>query len=991
MYKTLLTSALLLIAAYCGMAQPDNTIKEGSYTIRRYAAAEGYDKSAPYYSYRDNSGRFWFFTGEGVTSFDGTEFRSYTTAEGLTEGRPTAISEDDKGNLYIATANGIAFKKSGNNQRFKVLLKLPDGGSIGGVAAIAPNDYYYIVATATDSLALCHAYNGKQTLVDIDSNNAMTAMIADHDLLYVSTEANKIYCIRQDRIIRRFDMSTTSVGNHITPFFKAPDGTLWCIGRNVCRITPSGIKDSIALPANAATEQYRVCFTGTGKRMFAMSRMKLYCYDDGQMVAAVYLTNDTTVKDTGFVSFSTGLFCDGANDLLATNIPFGICGLHKTSFYTKKGPWFMQSNGHNMTVIGQSQLVGNSPAGRTAKNKFGETALPYIDRNGNYWYLDHPAGIGRSKGSQSKPDLVYKTADPDMAGNYFTMATEDSRGSIWFQGAASLVKYEADSFHMYDEVFSPADAVLDKNDRLWLTANTYKGNSLFVSAGASLVDISDQMHFPASSIRTMVADPDGDIWMGGPRNNIYRISERGKNHFIATDSLHYPLPGPAITLQNMQFDQHGNLWAIYGQHIVVYPKGSGNRPDDRHYIHLTPDDGMDMLMGIIHFKNLQRTTEGNLVIWDGESPMLKIEELLSSYNKTGPNAYLTGLLLFNKSYNWAAEGDSLNDDGLPAHLKLPFNKNALTFRFSSVGLHNAAYFSYQYRLDGLEDKWQEADETRKAVYTSLPPGHYTFMVRAANENGILGKTESYSFVILPPWYATWWARTIGIICGILIIGMIFQLRQRAVTRKLRTEQMMTEQRLVALRAQINSHFLQNTFSFLAQSAVYEVKNVTVEAIKKVGAYMRSVLHASDHTITTLEDEINFIEEYLEIQQMLMRNRFSYTLDIGNEVDTIGVKIPAMLLQPLVENAIRYSVAGNNEGLITVTIRQDEHYVHCLVKDNGKYPVVKEDQGARYKSKGLEITRNKLHLVYARYKHHPRLNLSPNPDGGYTASVDIPLA
>jgi len=600
-----------------------------------------------------------------------------------------------------------------------------------------------------------------------------------------------------------------------------------------------------------------------------------------------------------------------------------------------------------------------------------------------------PRGIGRQRPGEDKPRLCYAVKSPDPEDNYYTMATEDSRGAVWFWGGMELVRFENDSFYRFRDI-NARYCVLDRKDRLWFLGFTPTNiPSVFAAHGARLEDISSQLPFTAINILTMTADDNGDIWIGGPRNNIFHIRETQTGRFAVADSISSPLPEGAAAVQNMQFDQYGNLWAIYGDHMLVYLRNTRGVPDGRHYIQLTPEDGMDLFM-TPHVKDLRRTADGNLVLFAPPCPMLKVNEILTSFNKTGPKAYITDMLLFSKKYDWAAHNYASDDYGLPARLQLPFNKNALTFRFSSIGLHNTGYFRYQYRLKGYEGSWLDADAERKAVYTNLAPGHYTFFVRAANENGVWGKPFAYTFTILPPWYKTWWALGLW---GMLLTGGValsFYLRQRSIVKKYQVEQLITEQKLIALRAQINPHFIHNIFNFLSHKIVHETREVAVGVMAKVSVYLRNILYLSEQHVISLEDETGFIEEYLKIQQMIFNNKLTYIIDIEDDVNTFGVKVPAMLLQPIVENAVKYGVYGENDCMIHISITEDSDYITCSVSDNG-ITGASAGKPQEHISVGLELTKSKLAMMYARSKNKPEVTLSPNEHAGYTAVVKIPLS
>lgn len=195
------------------------------------------------------------------------------------------------------------------------------------------------------------------------------------------------------------------------------------------------------------------------------------------------------------------------------------------------------------------------------------------------------------------------------------------------------------------------------------------------------------------------------------------------------------------------------------------------------------------------------------------------------------------------------------------------------------------------------------------------------MLQAADINGVWSAMVSYPFIILPPWYRTWWAYTLMSVLLISSIGLIFYLWLLHLRRKDAMEKIVTEQQLIALRAQISPHFLQNTFEFIGNRLRIDTTENIVSAIHQVSVYLRQVLYRSDKMVVSLEEEINFIERYWSMQQMLHMNSFTYKISVSEQADVFGVEVLSMMLQPIAENAIKYGITTtdkNNNVALEVT-------------------------------------------------------------------------
>ncbi|WP_317191980.1 two-component regulator propeller domain-containing protein [Hymenobacter rubidus] len=137
-------------------------------------------------------------------------------------------------------------------------------------------------------------------------------------------------------------------------------------------------------------------------------------------------------------------------------------------------------------------------------------------------------------------------------------------------------------------------------------------------------------------------------------------------------------------------------------------------------------------------------------------------------NRVPPNPRLTGLRLF------------MRDTMLRPGTRLPFHLNHLTFDYAATSLTNPGRVRYRYRLAGFEQRWNGPLAARSATYTNLPPGDYTFELRAANEAGLWSpRPARFAFSIRPPWWRTWWAYVLyGCAFGFVLYGVRAYTRDR---------------------------------------------------------------------------------------------------------------------------------------------------------------------------------------------------------------------
>ena len=151
-------------------------------------------------------------------------------------------------------------------------------------------------------------------------------------------------------------------------------------------------------------------------------------------------------------------------------------------------------------------------------------------------------------------------------------------------------------------------------------------------------------------------------------------------------------------------------------------------------------------------------------------------------------------------------------------------------------------------------------------------------------------------------------------------------------RAARLSQSLREAQLLGLQSQINPHFLFNTLNTISRTALFEGATETTDLIQSLAHVFRYMLQ-EPHTTVTLEDELNIVEEYVTLQRHRFHERLEFSLSC--EIDARSVSIPALTIQPLVENAIRHGIEPSEEGG-TVRVRctlVDSHVV-IEVADTG---------------------------------------------------------
>jgi ligand-binding sensor domain-containing protein len=336
---------------------------------------------------------------------------------------------------------------------------------------------------------------------------------------------------------------------------------------------------------------------------------------------------------------------------------------------------------------------------------------------------------------------------------------------------------------------------------------------------------------------------------------------------------------------------------------------------------------------------------------------------------------------------------------------LEHSQNSIELTYISPYYSNAEQIHYRYRLQGIDTGWRNNGNNNTIRFSSLSPGKYVFHVAASiNRTDWFESSDKPSFIITPPFWQTGWFRLLVAGSVFLLIALFYRLRmnymrqqQAEKIEKLKTKQADAERelqlsnlnhdlatsRLTALRAQMNPHFIFNALNSVQQ---YMLQGNAVEANKylsKFSKLQREILNHSDQDFILLEKELEMLNLYLLLEQLRFDDTFRYSITVDEAIDPDEIKIPPMLVQPFVENAIWHGLMpkpGERKVDIHFAL-SDDQFLICSIKDNG---IGREaanrlrqatGNGAKHVSKGLSLVYERLKILRQQYNHAFELNVT----------------
>lgn len=565
---------------------------------------------------------------------------------------------------------------------------------------------------------------------------------------------------------------------------------------------------------------------------------------------------------------------------------------------------------------------------------------------------------------QPVPDTSFRSAP------YFHKATEDKDGCIWFATyRQGVYKYDPRN-ETWKQYFHAKDG---------------RPSAL-----------------PGNYVTAVVADKDGDVWVCHDKEGIsrfrYGTGKIEKIRAVPGNMNHIPDDRTLCA----QLDSKGRIWlgTFHGLSVIdpsVEPPIVNNFVHDQDFLGMLVHD-----MIIDRHDRVWTLNSNGVSVLDYDKQQYRTfnyehglpkNEYLSFSRGLGDEIYasaLKGYYTFSDTIAVSAnkpekvmltsfkvgERQVLFDDELlrTGTITLNSGEDLFTAEFISVYYKNTSAIDYRYRLKGIDNDWKWANKSGYVSYNNLPGGSYTLELQA-NLAGEFSEITSIPIFIETPFYKTSWFRLLLIASFATLIFTLYRYRVSHIekTEALKTalNKQIAETEMKALRAQMNPHFIFNCLNSINRYIIKNDHKTASLYLTKFAKLIRLILDNSEHHEVELAQELEALKLYIDIEALRFDHKFSYEIEVDDEIDQDSIKIPAMVIQPFVENAIWHGLLHKDtHGKMMIRVKLDGELLVCEVEDDGvgreKAMELKSKTATTRKSLGLKITADRLEALESRF-------------------------
>lgn len=940
------------------------------YHMRHFGVEDGLPSSEAYDVMQDRNGFIWISTDRGLSRYDSYSFRNFSTADGLTDNTVFSAQEDPKGNIWCATLNGGLCYYNGDTivpYRYNHLLR----DSLGRLVVIQT----FAVSSENEILVGrhqhgCQRIDDKGNSSDLGHANDSAGVVfhvlhKDGTVIVGSADWRKsneahpptTVCIEQNGSVAHFEVEIPTM-SYFTLGLSSSNGTfLLSLENQLMEIWADGshrthyFNARITKLAEDKAGNVWVCLLNGGARKYPRGA------DLSGNVYEQFLPDETVtdvIQDMEsaywFSTLDHGVFYMSSAVVHWLPLTEDVSAASVTAISAGANGKFLlgTSSGQIYTAGFNSSRLMLDWSAENHQTDFVRDMYSMTDGSGTW------IGTGRSVLFLERDSVAHAM----LPVGYAKAITGDGKHGSW-TGVMNGIAH-------FPGVTSAREEMININgwpqDLYWDTVS----NTLLIGDINGLFRLNHETIEPYPfaegplKVRVNAVTRSGDRIIAGTLGEGVCVIEGDKRTTISTQ---HGLCSPLVN--DVDVDRNGNIWVATNSGLAQ--------------IAFTGDTFTVNCYTIFHglpTNEINRVLCHDSVVWIGTSigaAWFSVDGM--SQHRVAPPIYIEHVsvngVTFSSDSMWGFHHD----------------ENHLRFTFLGISYRNAGSTIYRYRLIGLDSSWITTDN-RSVEFASLPPGEYRFEVMARNDDGVWSlASDTFTFVINPPFWLQWWFWVISAALLIGVTAFFINRRLRNVRYMAQQKGILAEYQHQALAAQMNPHFIFNSLTSMQAFILGDEKENALRYVDRFSFLMRKSMEHSMLKFVPLEKEIELMRAYFDLEAMRFGDRLTCTIAPGENEELNKLDVPAMMVQPFAENAIRHGVVHRTEpgGYVHVSFEWKNDLLWCKVDDNGigRQRSAEINRNRRkHVSFGSSITEERLRVLceVMKQEYHITYTDKENEDG-----------
>ncbi|WET01789.1 two-component regulator propeller domain-containing protein [Flavobacterium sp. YJ01] len=943
------------------------------YPVKFLDISDGLSNNSIITIYQDNEGFMWFGTYDGLNRYDGYNFKVFRNRindpKSLSFNTIYNVEGDSKNNIWVGGTNGICVYDKKKAIFHPVRYRKSDKKTelLQGIIHQMRSVSDKLVLVASQKLGLLAFQNGsfvgnqvplKALENKININNYDAVAIQENKeksgcWIYVRNVGVCGYDYRTKDLKIVFPLSI-----EVKAMKLATDGNLLLgtdEGLFLLNTKTGSVSDNYFSNKCSVTD---VLIDRKGKTWITTDGCGIFYIDQKSKKLLFY--NEQLAKSNSVWS----LYEDKSGNKWFGSLRGGISMLSDTPKYFKSIRYNSKEPADNFILSfcedeKKNLLVGTDGAGLKYWNRANNTYSNYgislsssfitgivHDDNNDIWVSTWAGGINRidKKTNSVKNYSCYNPFTKQIEKNIW-FVFKDSKSNIWAsatnEGSLYFLDRKTDSFVLFDKSIENLQCMFETSDgKLW--AGNYTS---LLSIEKNTRKITKKAI--GNPIRCIYEDKDKNLWIGTQEGGLL-LFDRKTNTFkrlTINDGL------PSNTILRLLEDKYGNLWMSTYNGICRYDKKS------KTFRNFSINDGLQSNQ--FSFNAGIKLSSGEFLFGGINGFNIFYPEAIKGFNQKN-NVLLTDFYVNNQLIEESKAEVDIDSDKVK-DVSLEYDQTTLSLEFVALDYNNSDKINYAYFLEGWDEQWNYVGQTRKANYSRLPEGKYTFKVKTTNFKGGWNKEVSLvSITVLPPWYRTWWAYTLYLaaIGGILFLYLDYNKNKEKLKYKVKIAELESKKEKEIAEKQASMFtYISHEFRTPLSLIINPLKKAVQKEIVENGSSGSdlAIAHRNARRLLSLVDQLLLLrkaendadslrlspinvnnlsnEVYQCFVNQAKEKQISYNLNIpSNEITIIGdyEKVEISLFN-LMSNAFKYTPIG---GEINLTISENENEVFLEITDSG---------------------------------------------------------
>jgi ligand-binding sensor domain-containing protein/two-component sensor histidine kinase len=928
----------VLIFLFCASYSYDIVGQDIFYT--NYTAKSGLPSNTVYFAFQDSEGFMWFGTDAGVCRYDGHTFTTFTPQDKLSDNEVFQIAEDSQKRIWFLTFNGrVSYYKNGAiyNSSSDPILKGLEVGDIYNCFFEDSKNRIWL----TNTLKGVNILNPDSTITHLDNEY----------IFYLWEEDDKIFGIDQSGVIY-FDKDNPS---HYEK--KKIEGLLF-FANGSRRVMINKEEKIIYFPVFGSGIN-RIDYSNlTSTKLFQhLQVFGLLPAEDNQVW--VYHSNGaflwdehdtTTVKNLFNGTIISHAARDKDGGYWFTTLNKGI--LYMPSLQIKKiSPKFKTDDGVRRLVQtaageviaihehGEYAIISSkdfSLKNHTLPIQVDDSRVDELVRSGDTTWITGKA-IGLIKLHKGKSDIYFS----GQTIKHFSIGNEH----ILQNNSSFLKRIDSKSLKAEKSIYDTASGDILFKGRSFTFHQTTENKILIGSnQGLAIVEnktvkyLSDIHPYLSNRIVQIKEDKQGNFWMVVDATGVIVLNSQLKTIGVLDESAGI-IDGPC---HRIFIDNHNEVWVITKN--TVYKAFIEDEALQFETIFFLENENINDVL--VDEKNIWIASSSGITIVPKNQP-----------TKQQVQTVIKSIYINKEKILTAIKGP----------IRVSHNQNNIRILYSALNFATKNNL-YRYRLYGKDSPSWTITKSDEIEFSSLSPGNFTFQVQAKNTDGSWSSSiASFQFVITNPIWKEWWAIALGMTFLFAIATAIIYKTYQGNLKKILLKDRLVESELKALVAQMNPHFIFNTLNTIQSFFITNDVKTANRMLSQFSSLMRKILDHTSQSFISVEDEVAFLKNYLDVEKMRFNNQFEYEIDVQYDINAALTMIPSMTIQPFIENAIIHGLTpkkGNGKIIVQFNKTNDLR-THVRVQDNGIGR--RENTERTHIPRGINLINERLTILNAKNK------------------------